>query len=119
MNEEKNAALDVAEGRSRDKDPGLPFTYGGGYGSVQSLVCDCQSSLGSSQAIATVWSHCNMASVGKAYAEPFSFVTRAADTGLPHALNCYINSHKYAGTPIPGIACQSPPWTPAPDKACS
>ncbi len=119
MNEEKNAALDVAEGRSRDQDPGLPFTYGGGYGSVQSLVCDCQSSLGASQAIATVWSHCNMASAGKAYAEPFSFVTRAADTGLPHALNCYVNSHKYAGTPIPGIACQNPPWTPAPDKACS
>ena len=46
MNEEKNAALDVAEGRSRDQDPGLPFTYGGGYGSVQSLVCDCQSSPG-------------------------------------------------------------------------
>lgn len=119
-NDEKNAALDVAKGN--DQDPNTPFTYGGGYGSVQSLVCDCQSSLGASQALATVWSHCNMASPGKAYAEPFSFVVRAADTGLTHALNCYVNdtqNHKYAGTPIPGIACQSPPWTPAPDKACS
>jgi hypothetical protein len=86
---------------------------------VQSLVCDCQSSLGASQAVATVWSHCNMASVGKAYAEPFSFVVRAADTGLTHALNCYINSTQYTGTPIPGIDCKTPPWTPAPDKACS
>jgi hypothetical protein len=119
MNDEKNAALDVAQGRDRDQDPGPPFTYGGGYGSVQSLVCDCQTSLGASQALVTVWSHCNMASGGKAYAEPFSFVVRAADTGLAHALNCYINSQHYEGTPIPGIACPSPPWTPAPDKACS
>ncbi len=119
-NEERNAALDVAKGN--DQDPKTPFTYGGGYGSVQSLACDCQSPLGASQALATVWSHCNMASPGKAYAEPFSFVVRAADTGLTHALNCYISdakSHAYAGTPIPGIDCKTPPWTPAPDKACS
>ncbi len=119
MQDEGNAAADVAEKRDRDKDPGPPFTYGGGYGSVQSLVCDCQSAAGKNQALATVWPHCNMAGGGKAYAEPFSFVVRHADTGLVHALNCYINNHAYAGTPIPDLSCPTPPWTPAPDKACS
>lgn len=120
--DEKCAASDVAAGRDRDQDKGPPFAYGGGYGSVQALACD--SSDGecaiASQALVTVWPHCNMASGGKAYAEPFSFVVRHADTGLLKALNCYINSHKYEGTPIPVLSplCASPPWTPAPDKDC-
>jgi hypothetical protein len=121
LTEEKNAATDVAESRNsdNDKDPGPPFTYGGGYGSVQALVCDCQGPLGKEQALATVWPHCNMASDGKAYAEPFSFVVRHPDTGLAHALNCYINSHPYPGTPIPDLGCPTPRWTPPADKACS
>lgn len=109
--EEKNAAADVATGKDFS-----PFAYGGGYGSIQGLVCDW----GKTQTLATVWPHCNMASDGQhAYAEPFSFVVRAADSQLAHALDCYINGHKYAGTPIPDLGCQRPPWTPAPDTACS
>jgi hypothetical protein len=121
--EEKCAAADVAARKDRDQDPGPPFTYGGGYGSVQALACD--SSAGgecpiSEQALATVWPHCNMAGGGKAYAEPFSFVVRQVDTGLVKALNCYINNHQYEGTPIPVFSppCATPPWTPAPDKDC-
>jgi hypothetical protein len=62
-----------------------------------------------------------MASDGKGYAEPFSFVVRTADTGLVKALNCYINGHPYAGAPIPVLspACEKPPWTPAPDPSCN
>jgi Bacterial extracellular solute-binding proteins, family 3 len=114
MADEKNAAADVAQSLDRDKHPGPPFTYGGGYGSVQSLVCSQ-----GGQALATVWPHCNLTSDGKAYAEPFSFVARHADTGLVHALNCYINSHPYPGTPTPDLSCPAPPWTPPADKACS
>jgi hypothetical protein len=110
-NEEKNAAADVAN--SGDYST---FAYGGGYGSVQGLVCDW----GKTQTLATVWPHCNMSSDReRAYAEPFSFVVRAADSELAHALNCYINSHRYEGTPIPDLRCPSPPWTPHPDTACS
>ena len=109
-NEEKNAAADVANGSGFS-----PFAYGGGYGSIQGLVCDW----GKAQTLATVWPHCNMASDGHAYAEPFSFVTSAGDQDLAHALNCYINGHKYAGTPIPDLGCPHPPWAPDPDKACS
>jgi hypothetical protein len=110
-NDEKNAAADVAN--SPDYSP---FAYGGGYGSVQGLVCEW----GATQALATVWPHCNMSSDREhAYGEPFSFVVRAADSALAHALNCYINSHRYAGLPIPDLGCPSPPWTPAPDTACS
>ncbi len=118
--DEKNAANDVANSHSSDQDPGVPFTYGGGYGSVQDLVCSQ-----GGQALATVWPHCNASSDGKAYAEPFSFVVRAPgakpDVRLVHALNCYINSNKYAGTPIPvpDPPCPIPSWIPAPDKACS
>lgn len=108
--EEKNAAADVAN----SKDYSI-FSYGGGYGSVQALVCDW----GSTQALATVWPHCNMSSdSNNAYAEPFSFVVRTADSQLAHVLNCYVNNHKYAGTPIPDLGCRRPPWTPAPDTAC-
>jgi hypothetical protein len=110
-NEERNAAADVAN--SSDYST---FAYGGGYGSVQGLVCEW----GKTQSLATVWPHCNMASDRKhAYAEPFSFVVRAADSALAHTLNCYINSHPYAGTPIPDLGCPSPPWTPRSDTACS
>jgi hypothetical protein len=129
--EEKCAAADVVAGRisPQDKDPGVPFTYGGGYGSVQGLACggsgegDC--SYGE-QTLVTVWPHCNMASDGNGYAEPFSFVVRAADTGLLKALNCYIQDQKnnpYTGSPIPVLSpdCPAPPWTPrtAPDPTCS
>jgi hypothetical protein len=99
--EEKNAAHDVAGAPAG----GNPFTYGGGYGSIQTLVCD------SGQTLATVWPHCNATVGKKEYAEPFSFVTRAADTGLANALDCYIKSNAYSGTPIPDPGCASPPWT--------
>ncbi|HEV7668956.1 MAG TPA: transporter substrate-binding domain-containing protein [Thermoanaerobaculia bacterium] len=125
--DEKNAGDDVAAGRNSDPDPGVPFTYGGGYGSIQALVCNCQgptpkgqdcpSSPRKDQDLATVWPHCNMTNEGEV-AEPFSFVVSSADTHLAHALNCYINSHPYQGTPIPDIDCPKPGWTPAPDKAC-
>ena len=61
-----------------------------------------------------------MASDGHAYAEPFSFVTRAGNQDLAHALNCYINGHKYAGTPIPDLGCpRIHPGRPIPIGACS
>ena len=119
--EEKCGGADVAARRDRDQDPGPPFAYGGGYGSVQTLACDSSGSGECSipeQALATVWPHCNMTGDGKAYAEPFSFVVRQADTGLVKALNCFINGHKYEGTPIPDPGCAAPPWTPAQDKDC-
>jgi hypothetical protein len=111
-NEERNAAEDVTNGGAGFS----PFAYGGGYGSIQTLVCDS----GRTQALATVWPHCNMSSDLKhAYAEPFSFVVRAAHPGLAHALNCFIEGHKYQGTPIPDLGCPRPPWTPQSDTACS
>ena len=124
MKEEKCAAADVAASRSEDQDPGAPFAYGGGYGSVQGLACDSSGKGDCSygdQTLATVWPHCNMASDGNGYAEPFSFVVRSADSGLLKALNCYINSHPYPGAPIPVLSpnCTKPPWTPDPDPACS
>ncbi len=109
-NDEKKAAAAVA-GSGGDYSP---FTYGGGYGSIQALVCEGSAT----QQLATVWPHCNMSSDGvHAYAEPFSFVVRAADAGLANALNCFIGAHRYAGTPIPDLGCQRPPWTPEP-AAC-
>jgi Bacterial extracellular solute-binding proteins, family 3 len=124
QNEEKCAGADVAKSYSRDQDPGTPFAYGGGYGSVQGLACDSSGSGDCSygvQTLATVWPHCNMASDGKGYAEPFSFVVRSTEPGLLEALNCYINTHPYPGAPIPVLspACATPPWTPAPDPVCS
>lgn len=127
--EEACAAADVVKRRITDKDPGVPFAYGGGYGSVQGLACaspgqgDC--SYGE-QTLATVWPHCNMASDGNGYAEPFSFVVRTADTGLLKALNCFIqdtDKNPYPGSPIPVLSpdCPAPPWTPPfkPDPACN
>jgi len=107
--DEANAAADVAAGQSPgDKDPGAPFAYGGGYGSVQSLVCSQ-----ANQALATVWPHCNVASDSNAYAEPFSFVVSHADTGLLQALNCFIQNDKtYEGTPIPAFSCPNPAGNP-------
>ena len=104
-NEEKNAATAVAH--SSDYST---FAYGGGYGSVQALVCDWSET----QALATVWPHCNMSADGRAYAEPFSFVARTADKGLSDALNCFIYNHKYPGTPIPDLGCEAPKDTHAP-----
>jgi hypothetical protein len=110
-NDEKTAAAAVANSGSDYS----PFTYGGGYGSVQALVCERSAA----QQLATVWPHCNMSSDGvNAYAEPFSFVVRAADSGLANALDCFIGANKYAGTPIPDLGCQRPPWTPQP-AACT
>ncbi|HEX2645397.1 MAG TPA: transporter substrate-binding domain-containing protein [Thermoanaerobaculia bacterium] len=130
--QEKCAAADIANNKISpdDKDPGVPYAYGGGYGSVQDLSCgggsgndDC--SYGE-QTLATVWPHCNMAGDGIGYAEPFSFVVRAEDTGLAKALNCFIQDQKnypYAGTPIPVLSpqCPTPPWTPpfTPDPTCN
>jgi hypothetical protein len=109
-NDEGKAASAVANSGSDYS----PFTYGGGYGSVQALVCQWSDT----QRLATVWPHCNMSSNGiNAYAEAFSFVVRAADAGLANALNCFIGANKYAGTPIPDLGCQRPPWTPPP-AAC-
>ena len=131
--DEKCAAADVAARRSREDDDGSPFAYGGGYGSVQALACGspvkCDECSAPEQSLATVWPHCNMAAVGPEYVkyeeydEPFSFVVRVPDSDkrLLHALNCYINSHRYEGTPIPVLdpPCKTPYWTPSPDTDCS
>lgn len=115
------AGAAVAAGTN--KYPG-PFAYGGGYGSIQSLAdgsshgkCTVPSA---PLAQAPVWAHCNMVDKENAYSEPFSFVVRAKDTGLLKALNCYINSHKYAGElpPVLDPPCIKPPWTPDPDTTC-
>jgi hypothetical protein len=124
--DERNAAFDVAWSLNADEDEGFPFAYGGGYGSVQALACDSGGCpYPTQQALATVWPHCNMAVNEKRayqpYAEPFSFVVAAADTGLWKALNDYIDKHldEYEGTPIPipDPPCDDPWWTPKPDKA--
>lgn len=102
-NDEAKAAVAVA---NLDSKSAPPFTYGGGYGSIQTLVCETKG-----HNLALVWPHCNMGSDFQAYSEPFSFVVRAADTGLLAALNQYIQSEKYPGTDIPDLGCQTPPWT--------
>lgn len=108
---EENAAVDVAKGTDKEG----PFTYGGGYGSVQTLVCQ-------TPGLALVWPHCNMGTyrgrIG-AYAEPFSFVVNSQDSGLLGALNAFIQGKKtpYAGTAIPDLGCKTPPWTVAPPPA--
>lgn len=122
--QEKCAAADVAASKNKYSDP---FAYGGGYGSVQKLACDSSPDACSDppkaiplQVLATVWPHCNMASNGVGYAEPFSFVVRSKDTGLLEALNCYISKNEYEGTPIPVLSppCPTPYWTPE-QKKCS
>lgn len=105
-NEEANAA-DAVSNLDKKSDP--PFTYGGGYGSIQTLVCGAKG-----QNLALVWPHCNMGSDFQAYSEPFSFVVRAADTGLLAALNQYIQTVRYPGTDIPDLGCQTPPWSKVP-----
>jgi hypothetical protein len=105
-NDEAKAAVAVA---NVDNKTNPPFTYGGGYGSIQTLVCDTKG-----QNLALVWPHCNMGSDFQAYSEPFSFIVRAADTGLLAALNQYLQSAKYPGTSIPDLGCRTPPWSKAP-----
>jgi hypothetical protein len=119
--DETCAGADVAAGKNKYPDP---FTYGGGYGSIQSLAD------GSSKGKCTVptaplapapaWPHCNRVDKGNAYSEPFSFVVRGKDSGLLKALNCYINSHEYPGELPPDLdpPCVKPPWTPDPDTDC-
>ena len=75
------------------------FAYGGGYGSVLALAPK-------GSGLKVTWTHCNMVeaspNVFQEYAEPFSFVVRSADTGLPAALDRYISpQHPYPGTPNP------------------
>ena len=78
---------------------GKAFAYGGGYGSVLALAPK-------GSGLKVTWTHCNMVEVSKnvfkEYSEPFSFVVRSADTGLPEALDRYISpTHPYPGTPNP------------------
>ncbi len=111
-NDEAKAAVAVA---NLDNKTDPPFTYGGGYGSIQTLVCETKG-----QNLALVWPHCNMGSDFQEYSEPFSFIVRAADTGLLAALNQYIEGLKYPGTSIPDLGCRTPPWTTAPQpEICS
>jgi ABC-type amino acid transport substrate-binding protein len=108
---EANAAIDVAAGKDEDQDS--PFAYGGGFGSVQTLVCQ-------TPGLTVVWPHCNRVGYDRKtktyldYAEPFSFVVASGETDLLAALNRYIadqKKHPYAGTPIPDLGCKTPPWT--------
>jgi len=107
---EANAAIDVAAGKDEDKDS--PFAYGGGFGSVQTLVCQ-------TPGLTAVWPHCNRVGYDpktktyQEYAEPFSFVVRSDETELLTALNSYIAGKKpaYEGTAIPDLGCKTPPWT--------
>jgi len=113
-NDEINAAADVANARGTDD----PFTYGGGYGSVQTLVSQFPG-------LSLVWPHCNMTTYGnqtRPYAEPFSFVVSSKAPGLLQALNKFIEGRSipYAGSAVPVLGCEAPPWTSAPpaDPAC-
>ncbi len=91
---------------------GAVFAYGGGYGSVVDLA--------KQGGLTVVWPHCNMVAVTvngstkyEEYAEPFSFVVRAA-SGRLAALDAYIRdpNNKYEGTAIPDLGCKPPPWVP-------
>lgn len=79
---------------------GEPFAYGGGLGSVQFLAAE----LGG---LAVAWPHCTMREDGSQVQEPFSFVVRAADTGLLEALNRFIDdpAHPYGGQPTTDPTC--------------
>ena len=102
--DEQNAATDIAKRHQLPDQPTPPFAYGGGYGSIQTLICG-------TPGLALIWPHCNMGNDFHEYSEPFSFVVRNADTGLLEALNSYIGSHPYSGTVIPDLGCEPPPWT--------
>jgi len=121
-NDEKNSACAIANNEQYKKnaactiandEDNTPFTYGGGYGSIRTLVDTPD------QSLTAVWPHCNMGSDFQAYSEPFSFVVRAESTGLLKALNNYIAMTQspspayqpYEGTPIPDLGCEAPPWT--------
>ncbi len=87
-------------------ESGEPFAYGGGYGSIEYLA----QQLGG---LELAWPHCNMTKEGEEYKqvpEPFSFVSRAASTGVAEALDAFIAdpANKYAG-PLPpcslGLPC--------------
>ena len=56
------------------------------------------------------WPHCNMLDDGAQVNEPFSFVVRADDVGLPAALDRFIASPAatYAGVPASDPACPFP-----------
>ncbi len=84
-------------------DGGEPFAYGGGLGSVRYLA----DRLGG---LAVAWPHCNLLADGSEVNEPFSFVVRAADTGLPEALNGFISSRRslYPGDSSTDPNCPSP-----------
>ncbi len=64
-------------------DSGEPFAYGGGSGSIEYLA----QQLGG---LELAWPHCNMTKEGEEFKqvpEPFSFVSRAASTGVAEALD--------------------------------
>ena len=83
--------------RVRDAPPGgEPFAYAGGLGSMQYLTAE----LGG---LVVAWPHCIMLADGSEVSEPFSFVVRAADTGLVGALDRFI-----AATPYPGSSESDP-----------
>ncbi|MBA3488013.1 MAG: transporter substrate-binding domain-containing protein [Longispora sp.] len=76
--DERDAAIKVRDGHGKQ----APFAYAGGYGSIELLVEE----LGG---LSLVWPHCLMDARGDRKAEPFSFVARAASTGLLESLNEY------------------------------
>lgn len=80
-----------------------PFAYGGGEGSVQYLT-------GTTPGLKLAWVHCLMLPDGREVPEPFSFVARAASTGLLKAINAYIADPRapYSGGPGTDLPCPPP-----------
>jgi hypothetical protein len=95
-NSEETAALKLRDGVGAD----APFAYAGGLGSIELLVTE----LGG---LSIAWPHCLMQADGAEVDEPFSFVTRAASSGMPEALNRYIAhpDSPYEGGSGPDLAC--------------
>lgn len=92
---------------------GCLFAYGGGLGSVQ----DQARRLGG---LEVVWTHCNTVENGTQITpvdEPFSFVVRAASSGVLAALDQYIAQPTvpYEGQPAPDLHCAT---APPPETSC-
>jgi len=63
--------------------PNGPVAYGGGTGSIQTLVQQIPG-------LELAWEHCLMLPGGTISSEPFNFVVRTASAGLLSALNAFI-----------------------------
>ena len=88
------AANRVAQGTG----PTAPFAYGSGLVSTEWLVDQVPG-------VKVAWPHCLMLPNGQLQAENFSYVVRAASTGVADALNSFIASEPYPGAPPPNIPC--------------